>query len=79
MHFNLNLLFGKSKKKMAKYVSFNETENYLLLNSSLTEITGDKGKKSFQKVCKPFCMLNDHLMHKNMRLVISKERQQSMI
>ena len=66
---------------MANHVILDAIQKYLLENSYPPEATEDKEKiAKLRKDCKPFSMLNGHLLHKNTRLVISsKEQNQSII
>ena len=67
--------------KMANHVSFDTIEKYLLENSYPPEIIGDKGGKvHFGRLLNFFCILDGHLMHKNLSSIISsKERQQIVV
>ena len=67
--------------KMANHVSFDTIEKYLLESSYPPEIIGDKGGKvHFGRLLNFFCILDGHLMHKNLSSIISsKERQQIVV
>ena len=66
---------------MANHVSFDTIEKYLLESSYPPEIIGDKGGKvHFGRLLNFFCILDGHLMHKNLSSIISsKERQQIVV